>query len=234
MASELTLDFFISNTVKNVMSVSHHMNHNLVNVIQEENGFGHMRFRHMMSIQDEIMLKVTELQSMVQSNYFTKFISHVMYTMQDCRMLINKVELWMEDINEKNIFLECIRMVDEVLDELHDIISLCINEDTDNFINNNNNDLRYKYTPREESTIHKYGDKNFYQSRLWALGKYRHLGNYENYALACFAKLLFCRLLNEHQVPKEIENDKDMCKYETLVVQFVTMVRKTCPTVNVK
>ena len=233
MASELTLDYFVTNAVKNVMTVSDHINHNIVNLIEQENGFGSMRFRHMMSIQDEIMLKVTELQSMVQSNYFTKFVSHVMYTMQDCRVLINKAKLWMEDINDKGSFLECIRLTDEVLDELHDMLSLCINEDRDHFIENNTDDLPYKYTPREISTMHKEGNSNTYQSRLWALGKYRHLGVYENYELACFSRLLFCRLLNENQVPKSIDKEDEMCnnnKYETLVMQFVTMVRNTCPT----
>lgn len=232
MDSEFTLDYFITNATTNVMLVSQYMNNTLVNLIEPENNSGQMRFTRMMSIQNDIVLKVTEIQSMIQSNFFTKFVSHVMFTMQACRMLINKIKSWMDEVNEKNAFLKCILLVDEVLDELHDIISLCINEDADHYILNNNNDLPYKYTPKEKTTIHKDGNKNIYQSRLWALGKYRCLGVYENYVLACFVKLLFSRLLNEHQIPNEIHNNEDMSKHETLVVQLATMVRKTCPTVN--
>ena len=232
MESEFTLDFYATNATTNVMLVSQYMNNNLVNLLQPENSFGHMHFSRMMSIQDDIVFRITEIQSMIQSNFFTKFVSHVMFTMEACRMLINKLMSWMDESNEKDVFHKCIRLVDEVLDELNDIINLCINEDADHYIHNNNNDFLYKYTPKEKTATHKDANKNIYQSRLWALGKYRHLGVYENYLLACFAKLLFCRLLNEHQIPNKIHNNEDTSKYENLVMQLTTMVRKTCPTVS--
>ena len=232
MESEFTLDFYATNVTTNVMLVSQYMNNNLVNLLQAENSFGHMRFSRMMSIQDDIVFRITEIQSMIQSNFFTKFVSHVMFTMQSCQMLVDKIKLCMEEVNEKDDFLTCIQLVDEILDELYDVINLCINNDADHYILNNNNDLPYKYTPKEKTTTHKDGNMNIYQSRLWALGKYRHLGVYENYHLASFARLLFCRLLNEHQIPNKIHNNEDASKYENLVMQLTTMVRKTCPTVS--
>ena len=212
MESEITLDYCVTNAIENVMLVSQYMNNTLVKLM------GHMRFIRMKTIQDDIVLKITELQSMIQSNFFTKFVSHVMFTMQSCQMLVDKIKSCMEEVNEKDDFLTCIQLVDEILDELHDVINLCINNDADHYILNNNNDLPYKYTPKEKTTTHKDGNMNIYQSRLWALGKYRHLGVYENYHLASFARLLFCCLLNEHQIPNKIHNNEDISKYKNLVM----------------
>ena len=68
-----------------------------------------------------------------------------------------------------------------------------------------------------------------YQSALNSLGKPRHLGMYESHEEACYAKELFCRLLNEHRVPRqETVSSSSNQANKDLVEKFQIMVKETC------